>query len=243
MIDIHCHILPGLDDGAGNMSDAIEMAELAASSGIKSIIATPHSNIPGGYHNYWGLSMQEDIKSLQAEINRRNIPLTIHCGQEVFLASGFMELLHKGNFMTLNKSRYILVEFDIFEQANVAYRKLEQLISEGYVPIVAHPERYEFVWEQKDSVYRMKDLGALLQVNKGSLKGRFGKNEKEAAIEIVETFQADFIASDAHSQYSRTPYLADVHEFISEAYSSDYGDLLCRINPQRVLNNEIIYSF
>lgn len=243
MIDIHCHILPGLDDGAGNMSDAVEMADLAVSCGIKSIIATPHSNIPGGYHNYWSLSLEEDIKVLQSEINKRNIPLTIYCGQEVFLASGFMELLHKGNFMTLNRSRYILVEFDMLEQANVAYRKLEQLISEGYVPIVAHPERYEFVWEQKESVYRMKDLGALLQVNKGSLKGNFGKNEMDAAIEIVETFQADFIASDAHSQYSRTPYLADVHEFISETYSSDYGDLLLKVNPQKVLNNETIYSF
>ncbi len=243
MIDIHCHILPSLDDGAGNMSDAVEMADLAASSGIKSIIATPHCNIPGGYRNYWGLSMEEEIKIFQSEINRRNIPLTIYCGQEVFLASGFMELLRQGKFMTLNRSRYILVEFDMRERANVAYRKLEQLISEGYVPVVAHPERYEFVWEQKESVYRMKDLGALLQVNKGSLKGRFGKKEMNTAIEIVETFQADFIASDGHSQYSRTPYLADVHEFVSETYSSDYGDLLLKINPQKVLNNETIYSF
>lgn len=243
MIDIHCHILPGMDDGAGNMSDAIEMAECAASTGIKRIIATPHSNIPGGYRNYWGLSMQHDIKILQDEINQRNIPVTIYCGQEVFLASGFMELLHEGKLITLNQSRYMLVEFDMRERADVAYRKLQQLISAGYIPIVAHPERYEFVNEQKDAVYRMKDLGALLQVNKGSLKGRFGKKEMNTAIEIVETFQADFIASDAHSQYSRTPYLADVHEFVSETYSSDYGDLLLKVNPQKVLNNETIYSF
>lgn len=243
MIDIHCHILPGLDDGAGNMSDAVEMAELAASSGIKSIIATPHTNIPGGYHNYWSLSMQDDIKVLQTEINKNNIPLTIYCGQEVFLASGFMELLHQGKLITLNRSRYMLVEFDVYENADVAYRKLQQLISEGYVPIVAHPERYGFVNEQTDAVYRMKDLGALLQVNRGSLKGRFGIKEKETATKIVETFQADFIASDGHSQYSRTPYLAGVHEFVSETYSSDYGDLLLKVNPQRVLNNETIYSF
>ncbi len=243
MIDIHCHILPGLDDGAGNMSDSIEMAELAVSSGIKSIVATPHCNIPGGYHNYWSLTLQDEIKELQSELNKRKIPLTIYCGQEVFLASGFTELLHQGKLITLNFSRYMLVEFDMHESANVAYRKLQQIISDGYVPIVAHPERYGFVAEQKDSIYRMKDLGALLQVNKGSLKGRFGKKEMNIALEIVETFQADFIASDGHSQYSRTPNLADVHEFVSETFSYDYGDLLFNVNPQRVLNNEKIYSF
>lgn len=243
MIDIHCHILPGVDDGAGNMSDALEMAELAASSGIKSIIITPHCNVPGAYHNYWNYFMNEDVENLQREIRNHNINLTVYPGQEVYLAPGFAELLKKGEFIGLNESRYMLVEFGMSERADVAYRKLQQVIAEGYVPIVAHPERYGFVTEQQEAVYRMKDLGALLQVNRGSIKGAFGKSAMKKANEIISTFQADFVASDAHSQYSRTPYLADVHEFISEEISTEYGDWLFKVNPRKVISNEEIFSF
>lgn len=243
MIDIHCHMLPGVDDGAGNMSDALEMAELAASSGMKSVIVTPHCNIPGSYHNYWDYFMSENVRDLQNEIRKRNINLTVYSGQEVFLAPGFAELLKKGNFIGLNESKYLLVEFDMHETADVAYRKLQQIIAEGYVPVVAHPERYNFVTEQNEAVYRMKDLGALLQVNRGSIKGVFGRAVMKKADEIISTYQADFVASDAHSQYRRTPYLADVHEFVSEEISSDYGDWLFKVNPKRVINNEDIYSF
>lgn len=243
MIDIHCHILPGVDDGAGNMSDALEMAELAASSGIKSIIITPHCNVPGAYHNYWNYFMNEDVENLQREIRNHNINLTVYPGQEVYLAPGFTELLKKGEFIGLNESRYMLVEFSMLEMADVAYRKLQQVIAEGYVPIVAHPERYGFVTEQQEAVYRMKDLGALLQVNRGSIKGAFGKSAMKKANEIISTFQADFVASDAHSQYSRTPYLADVHEFISEEISTEYGDWLFKVNPRKVISNEEIFSF
>ncbi|MBQ8184047.1 MAG: tyrosine protein phosphatase [Clostridia bacterium] len=243
MIDIHSHILPGLDDGAGNLSDALEMAQLAASSGIKGIIATPHCNIPGGFHNYWSLSLEDDLRNLQNEINDRNIPLTLYPGQEVFLAPGFMDMLHQGKLITLCNSRYMLVEFDMYESATVAYRKLQQILAEGLVPIVAHPERYRFVHEQKEAIYRMKDLGALLQINRGSLKGAFGIRTKSIANEIISSYQADFIASDAHSQYRRTPYLADVHEVICERISADYGDVLVKINPKKIITDERIYSF
>ena len=243
MIDIHCHILPGVDDGAGNMSDALEMAELAASSGIKSIIITPHCNVPGAYHNYWNYFMNEDVENLQREIRNHNINLTVYPGQEVYLAPGFAELLKKGEFIGLNESRYMLVEFGMSERADVAYRKLQQVIAEGYVPIVAHPERYGFVTEQQEAVYRIKDIVALLQVNRGSIKGAFGKSAMKKANEIISTFQADFVASDAHSQYSRTPYLADVHEFISEEISTEYGDWLFKVNPRKVISNEEIFSF
>ncbi len=243
MIDIHCHILPCLDDGAGNMSDAIEMAELASAAGIKSIIATPHCNIPGGFRNYWGLSLEEDIRTLKDELRKRNINVNIYQGQEVFLASGFLEMLHQGKLITLNDSRYMLVEFDFEERADIAYRKLQQVLAAGCIPIVAHPERYGFVNEQSEAVYRMKDLGALLQVNRGSIKGAFGATAMEKAMEILSSYQADFIATDAHSPYSRTPYLADVHEFISEEISPEYGDVLIKVNPRKVLNDEKIYSF
>lgn len=243
MIDIHCHIMPGVDDGSGNLSDSAEMAQLAARHGTKKIIVTPHCNIHSGERNYWDSEMENKFISLQARLREKNIPVEVFRGQEVFLSGSFMDGLRQKRFLTLNCSNYLLAEFDMRESAAVAYSKLHQLVSEGYTPIVAHPERYRFVHEQRDAIYRIKETGSLIQVNKGSLKGSFGFGIQKIALDIIETRQADFVASDAHSQYSRTPVLADVHEFICEKFSSEYADFLLKQNPLRVIANEKIYGF
>ena len=108
------------------------------------------------------------------------------------------------------------------------------------MPIVAHPERYAFVAEDKYSAAKLKKLGALLQVNSGSLTGDFGTKPKRSAESILKNQLADFVASDAHSQYSRTPDLSKAHEFVCENFSYEYADLLFKINPKRVINNEEI---
>ena len=118
--------------------------------------------------------------------------------------------------------------------------KLEKLISCGYVPVVAHPERYGFIIENPDAVRKIRSAGGLIQVNSCSLIGEFGRVIQKTANGITGNGLADFIASDAHSQYSRTPSLARVHELICENLSYDYADFLFRINPLKVLNNEII---
>lgn len=240
MFDIHCHILPGVDDGSGNISDSVEMAKLARLSGIKGIIATPHCNIPGGYTNRWSERMQSKLADLQAAFIQRNISIALYPGQEIFLSSRYLELIRKGELITLNNSRYLLIEFDPEETADVAYRKLAQLTAEGYTPIVAHPERYGFVAEQKEAMYKIKELGALLQINKGSVNGKFGFHAMRTADQILRHRQADFISSDAHSQYSRPPYMTDIHEMICERYSADYADLLLTVNPEKVIGNKPI---
>ena len=243
MIDVHCHILPGVDDGSGNMSDSTEMARLASRFGTKKIIVTPHCNIDSRRRNCWDSEMENKFAALQLQLSQKNIPVEIFRGQELFLSGGFMDGLKQGKFITLNGSAYVLAELDIRESASAAYSKLHRLVSEGYIPILAHPERYGFVYEQKDAIYRIKETGSLIQVNKGSLKGSFGYRVQKAALEIIDTRQADFIASDAHSQYSRTPVLSGVHEFICENFSSEYADFLVKHNPARVIANEKIYGF
>lgn len=243
MIDIHCHIMPGVDDGSGNMSDSTEMALLAARQGTKKIVVTPHCNIRSVNKNCWDSEMENKFLTLQTRLKEKNIPIEIFRGQEVLLSGGFMDGLRQRKFITLNGSAYVLAEFDMRESAAVAYGKLHQLVSEGYVPIVAHPERYGFVHEQRDAIYKIKETGSLIQVNKGSIKGSFGFEIQKIALEIIDTRQADFVASDAHSQYSRTPFLADVHEFICEKFSSEYADFLLKHNPYKVIGNEKIYGF
>ncbi len=240
MVDIHCHILHGVDDGSGNMTDSLEMAQLAAANGTKAIFATPHCNMPHYFENLWSVQLEQKLLDFQKKLDERGVDLRVYCGQEIFLDEGFLPLLRRNELITLNRSRYALVELDFYERTDEAYQKISALASEGYVPVVAHPERYVFVAEDKYAAAKLRQLGALLQINSGSLSGDFGAKPKRAAESILKNQLADFVASDAHSQYSRTPDLSKAHEFVCENFSYEYADLLFRINPKRVINNDEI---
>jgi len=243
MYDIHCHIIPGVDDGAYSLEESIEMLKVAVSGNTRGIVCTPHSNIPKSFQNYWDEKLEDSVNILIAEAKKRNLPVEIYRGQEIFLSGNFLERIGNKELITINNSDYVLTEFSPFEKESSAYKKLALLISEGYKPIIAHPERYEFIIEQRDAVSNLKDLGCLIQINKGSLKGRFGEMVAHTAHRILSHRLADFVASDAHSPYRRTPFLMDVHEMISMEYSADYADYLLKFNPQSVLKNKNIISF
>lgn len=243
MTDIHCHILFGLDDGSAGLDESVKMASLAYSGGTRRIIATPHCNIPDSYRNYWNDDINDRLLALRHAVEKEGIDIKIYPGNEIFCAGRFISLLKHGALRTLNDSRYALVEFDFDEYSASAYMKLEQLAAEGYVPVVAHPERYGFTAEEPDAVMRLKDIGCLLQVNKGSLKGAFGYEARRTALRIMDERLADFVASDAHSPYMRTPYLADADEMISEMYSDDYARLVLWDNPAAVIEDKKILAF
>ncbi len=240
MVDIHCHILPGLDDGSDNIEESIRMALLAVQGGTKAIIVTPHSNIPNSYQNYLDKHYVENFKALKSRIREEKIPLDIYPGHEIFACGNLVELIKKKRLLTLCKSDYPLVEFGFAEQSESVYEKLQLLIAEGFTPIVAHPERYAFVAEDESAPLKLKGMGCLLQINKGSLKGGLGRDAYVVSQNIIMNEIADFVASDAHSPYMRSPYLADAHEIISEIHSEEYADLLLKINPEKVLKNEKI---
>lgn len=240
MLDIHCHILHGLDDGSDNIEESVRMAKLAVEGGTKAIIVTPHSNIPESFQNYFGQFYVDKFRELNSRLKAEEIPLKIFPGHEIFAAGNFIELMKKKKLMTLNNSDYPLVEFAFTEHADSAYEKLRMLTAEGFTPIIAHPERYAFVVEDDFAPFRLKAMGCLLQINKGSLKGSFGREAYIAAHNIIGQELADFVASDAHSPYMRTPYLADAYEIISENYSEEYAELLLLTNPAKVLQNQKI---
>ena len=240
MVDIHCHILPGFDDGSDNFEESLRMARIAAGGGTKAIIVTPHSNIPDSYQNYLDKEYVDTFKELKAKIKEANIPLEIYPGHEIFAADDFVEQIKKRKLLTLCDSDYPLVEFGFRERSESVYEKLQLLVAEGFTPIIAHPERYAFVAEDRSAPLRLKKIGCLLQVNKGSLKNKFGDNAYAISQSIIRHEVADFVASDAHSPYMRTPYLADAHEIISELHSSQYANLILSINPEKVLKNEKI---
>ncbi|MCQ2430087.1 MAG: hypothetical protein MJ192_07135 [Clostridia bacterium] len=240
MYDIHCHVLSGVDDGAAFPSESLDMIRMAADSGTEGIVLTPHCNIPGAYANYRTDDLLERFRSLRAAVREAGIPVRVYTGQEVFCTEDVPALLEAGKLLTLNRSRYILTEFDFYEHPDFVERMTGRLLSLGLVPIIAHPERYEFFRE--DTVYgrRLKGMGCLLQVNKGSLEGASGPEVQRCAVHLLEAERADFIASDAHSPYVRTTPLDGVYEYVSTCFSESYARRLLSDNPCRVLSDKTL---
>lgn len=240
MVDIHCHILPGLDDGSDNIEESVRMARLAADGGTTAIIATPHSNIPGSFSNYCDSQYNEKFDALKKRIREEAIPLEIYKGHEIFAAGDVVGMIESQKLLTLGNSDYPLIEFDFDVSSERVFRKLSELVAEGFVPVVAHPERYSFISEDDDALTKLKKLGCLLQINKGSLKGSFGRRAYTVSHKIIKRELADIVASDAHSPYMRTPYLVDAYNIVSEIRSGEYADLLLRKNPKKILQNKKI---
>ena len=240
MIDIHCHILPGLDDGAFSIDDSLTMAQSACKNGTRGIICTPHN---GPYSHR---ELVDAFTWLKNEIAENRIPLSIVLGQEIFLSDNYMRQIsdiESGYLITINKTPYTLVEFMPSAHSHTLCSAIDRLRASGLIPIVAHPERYASVAEDISLAEKLKAAGALLQINKGSLKGYFGRSALRTASCLLDTYLADFVASDAHSPYERSPRLRDVHAFISERYSIDYADHLMLVNPSRVVANRPVYSY
>ncbi len=243
MVDIHCHVLFGVDDGSADLNESVEMMRIAQDGGTFSVFATPHCNIPDAVQNYWCDDFSNRLAQLNAALSQEGIGVKAYSGQEIFATHETARLLNNGSLITLNSSRYALIEFDFEEYSVEAYATLQSIVSLGYVPIVAHPERYGFVYEEDDAARRLKDIGCLLQINKGSLKGSFGMRARKTAYRLLDAELADFIASDAHGPYVRTPFLADARDAVAEIYSEDYAELLFNINPSCILDNKEINGF
>lgn len=243
MTDIHCHILDGLDDGADSLSESVLMARTAFESGTHIIVATPHANIPGSYDNFWDEELEAKLEKLNAELIKERIDVRVLRGQEVYCDGDVVEMLKNGDLVTINDTKYVLSEFGFYERRSKLVGMCDELCSEGYIPVIAHPERYECLQEDDETVYRIKEMGCLFQLNKGSLMGAFGKGAYDTAHYFMSEALADFIASDAHSPYMRTTFMADAHEMVCDMYSPDYADFLFRENPGLLVSGAEINSF
>lgn len=240
MIDIHCHILPRLDDGAFSLDESVLMAEGAFECGTRGIVCTPHSG------PYSAEELVSAFVELKNTLRSLAIPIELYLGQEIYLTENFaMQIRDIGNGypITINGTDYALVEFIPDAHSRILRDSVDLLVAEGITPIIAHPERYAAITEDLYLADRLKASGALFQLNKGSLRGVFGHYAKQTAAYLLDERMADFVASDAHSPYERTTKMRDAHAYISERYSIDYADYLMQENPALVLANQTIYSY
>ena len=234
MIDLHCHILPELDDGAQNLWDSLSMARMAVDSGITAMVATPHCMDDRSREVYaaWQL--------LQEALQENEIPLKVFPGMEIFGTPDTARMLQEGKLFTLNGSRYPLMEFAFRSDGADETQILRSVCRAGFQPVVAHPERYAYVRENPRLINHWARMGCLIQVNRGSLLGRFGRQAQEMAFELTDRGFTSVVASDAHSPRIRTPWMKDVRQLLSERISPECAVRLLKDNPKKILKNEDI---
>ena len=234
MIDLHSHILPELDDGAQSLRESLAMARMAVDSGVTAMAATPHciDDRTREVRAAWEL--------MQEALHESGIPLKVFAGMEIFGTEDTARMLQEGRLLTLNGSRYPLIEFSFQSSGEEETRILRSVCKAGYRPIVAHPERYAYVQYDPKIVNRWQKMGCLMQVNRGSLLGRFGRHAQAAAYELVERGVAAVVASDAHSSRMRTPWMEDVWQLLSREINPRCAKTLLQDNPRKILKNEDI---
>lgn len=242
MIDLHCHILPGVDDGAASEEESCIMAQMAVDSGVTLAVATPHCDPRCGFDNFLTDSLKERFYRLEDTLKEMGIPLSIQTGMEVFVTPETPRHLREGRLLPLGRSHYLLTEFAFDGSAAFAQRMLEELQDQGVRPVVAHPERYRFIQQDPERLFRWLDQGFVLQLNKGSFFGRFGRAAARTAHWCLQEGCIHLIGSDAHSPYQRTPRLSEIHEYISEQVSQETADLLLEENPRRILRDRPVRS-
>ena len=241
MIDLHCHILPGVDDGSADEEESCAMARLAVESGVTDIAATPHCNAPDPFYNYADSALHARFARLRQRLEREQIPLRIHEGMEVFTTPELPRLLDEGRLLTLGGTRYLLIEFAFGETPWFAAQTLESIAARGLTPVVAHPERYYFIQDDPRRLLRWAESGYVLQLNRGSLSGMFGRHAAKAAQWCLANGCVHLFASDAHSPYRRTPQLDDLFDHIARAASPEAAALLLERNPTAILENRAVH--
>lgn len=237
MIDIHCHILPGVDDGASDEQETKDMLLMAYREGVRSIIATSH------YHG--GMGKDEWIRREKALATTVSLAqeiasdFRIFPGSEIYYSQEVVEELKCGKVWTMNNSRYILVEFPVYAEFTYIRQAVQNLQYAGYLPILAHIERYVSL-KELENVEELVDMGIYLQVNAGSVIGKDGRKVKKYILRLLQEQYIHFIGTDAHGSTQRRPLIKKCAAYISKKTDEAYCLRICRKNAEKIIRREYI---
>ena len=235
-VDIHCHILPGIDDGSADMRTSLGMAHMACEDGTRAIIATPHQL--GGYERNTGDQIRVLVRQTQAAIDRAGIDLTILPGADVRIESGMIEGLRDGKVLSLGDlQKHVLLELphELFFSIDGVLR---QLAAAGMQGILSHPERNAGLLARQQLVGGLVDGGCLMQVTAGSLMGTFGPASQRMAETMLAEGLVHFLATDAHGVKSRRPLMRRAFDAACEIVGEPAALTICCENPARVAQGQ-----
>ena len=237
MIDLHCHMLPAIDDGAVDLETSLAMARMAVDDGVTVTACTPHI-MPGVYENR-GPDIRAAIDRLQQALDENGIPLKLVTGADVHIAPDLVQGLKNGRILSLNDSRYFLFE----PPHHIAPPRLEQLafdvMSAGYMPLITHPERLTWIESHYDVIKQMAHGGAWVQITAGAVTGRFGRRPKYWSERMLDEGLVHILATDAHNLRNRCPNLSHARQLVAERLGEQAATDMVLTRPRGVLDNVV----
>ena len=238
MIDIHCHILPEVDDGSRSLNESIEMAMIAKEQGITKIVNTSHYHPDFRYKK--GEELLKELEDFNNVLKENMIDIEVLIGNEIYYTNDLIKEIDELDFYTLNNSRYILIELPPTnfpkDLCNIVY----ELKEKNYIPVFAHVERYREVQENPELIYEVINAGAIIQVNSHSILGKSGKELQKVCNTLLNRNMVHVVGTDAHSSKRRTPIFLDAYKYVSEKYSKEMADDLFIKNNNAIINNEAL---
>ncbi|MDD3417095.1 MAG: hypothetical protein PHY47_24390 [Lachnospiraceae bacterium] len=239
MIDMHCHILPSVDDGPDTLEDSLKMIEVAYKDGIRTMVATPHIN---HYIDFKAkMTIEESFSAVKKEVSKRFPDMNIYLGSELFVSDGYLDIVESiKDKLAINNKKYILIEF----QRNIEFEKILDVVHEvrirGYFPIIAHVELYPCLIDSKEKIVWLRKEGGYIQINGSSILGKQGKEVASYLRLLIAECLVDFVASDGHSEKIRRPLLSKARKTVVKYSSEKYAKILFEKNPLKVINGERI---
>lgn len=235
MIDLHCHLLSGIDDGAADLDESLEMARLSVAGGVNVVACTPHF-FPGVYNNS-GSDVRFRIADLQSQLDNAGIDCRLVTGGDLHIAPDLLAKLKSGEALSLNDGRYVLVE----PPHHVLPPNIEglffNLLSAGYVPILTHPERMSWIEREYELMFRLVRSGVWMQITAASLLGDFGSRAKSWALRMLREGLVHIVASDAHGAVRRPPRMGEAFNALIPLVGEEEAFNLVRVRPEAIIGN------
>lgn len=234
-VDIHTHILPGVDDGAADILEGMKLVRMAWEDGTRALFLTPHyrgsfkENTPAWLHEVFSMFRQSVAEELPE--------MELYLGSEAHYEAALPELLCEGKVMPLLNSQYVLLEFLSTSVRSQIVNGVSEVIRCGFTPVIAHAERYNAFRKDAALADTVLAMGALIQLNASSILGKHGYGIKQFCHRLLQQRKAHFIASDAHDCAQRPPLLQACWQRVSKKYTADYASALFRENAQAIIEN------
>jgi protein-tyrosine phosphatase len=238
MVDIHCHILPGVDDGSDSWKTTLEMCRMAAADGVRHIVATPHANEEFRYDRQAHAGLLNELR------HRCEGRLTFSLGCDLHLSyENFQAVLINPEGFCIEGTRYLLVEFSDFVVPPNTSQLLNELAQNGMTAIITHPERNPILQAQLERVMQWVESGAVVQITADTLTGRWGPRGKKAAKFLLDHAAVHVIASDAHGIRNRPPVLSEARRLLCKNYGEEVAHALAELNPMAIVAGEPLPYF
>jgi protein-tyrosine phosphatase len=239
MIDLHCHILPNVDDGPKELAESVEMARQAVEQGIKTIIATPHHRNEK-YENH-GQTIFGQVEEFNRVLKSEKLDLTVLPGQETRIFGEMVDGLESGEILPLNQGKYVFVELPSGHVPRYTGQLLFDIQLKGFIPVIVHPERNQEIIENPEVLYQLVKKGALTQVTASSVSGHFGKTIKKFSLQLIEANLTHFVASDAHNTSSRGFKMVEAYDVIEKSFGIE-AVYMFRENAELVVQGKSVYK-